>query len=44
MEEGGEEGERVDEREKKVYLGRRTMDCSTGEGESVKRISIGISE
>jgi hypothetical protein len=29
---------------RKKYLGRRTMDCSTGEGGNVNRVRIGIRE
>jgi hypothetical protein len=32
IEEGGKDGESVDEKGQKEWLGRRTMDCSTGEG------------
>jgi hypothetical protein len=35
-------GERVDEKEKKEYLGGRTMDCSIRKGEKVKGVRIWI--
>jgi hypothetical protein len=36
-------GERVDEKGQKEYLGRRAMDCSTGEGGGrVKGVKVGI--
>jgi hypothetical protein len=34
----------VDVRGQKDYLGGRTMDCRTGEGENVKKVRIGIKE
>jgi hypothetical protein len=37
-------GKSVDVRGQKDYLGGRTMDCRTGEGENVKKVRIGIKE
>jgi hypothetical protein len=35
-------GGRVDKKGQQEYLGRRTMDCSTGEGGRVKEVRVGM--